>query len=180
MAVTIFDNNGDPVINLGLVNPWMCSASLVLTKGQDGRYVHHHLYTYLTCSETVHFIATHVYYRVQLGGVTSVPFVHGVAEFTRLRVDSPARDLTLQFQTIPSRFEVRTSVLFSVVSPPSNTSSEKVGFLLKGNLETSSNSKLDILDAIELGLSIKLDVDISRIKDLDYTVGTCLYWLLHI
>lgn len=29
VAVTIFDDNDNPVINLGLVNPWMCEASLV-------------------------------------------------------------------------------------------------------------------------------------------------------
>ena len=38
VAVTIFDTNGQPVINLGLVNPWMCEASLVLNKLQQGRY----------------------------------------------------------------------------------------------------------------------------------------------
>ena len=38
VAVTIFDSNGHPVINLGLVNPWMCEASLVLSKGQKQRY----------------------------------------------------------------------------------------------------------------------------------------------
>ena len=39
VAVTIFDSNGRPVINLGLVNPWMCEASLVLSKGQKQRYI---------------------------------------------------------------------------------------------------------------------------------------------
>ena len=130
----------------------------------------------LTCSKTIKSITKfNVYCSTQLGGVTSVPFVHGVAEFTRLRVESPAQDLTLQFITIPSRFEVRTSVLFSVVSPPSNTSRERVEFLLEGNLATLSNNKREVLNAIELALSMKLDVDISRIKDLDYTVGLHFY-----
>lgn len=97
--------------------------------------------------------------------------MRGVAEFTRLRIDNPAQDLTLQFQTIPSRFEVRTSVLFSVLSPPYNTTREKVGFLLEGNLGTLSNNKAEILEDIRLGLSTSLDVDISRLKDLDFTVS---------
>ena len=110
--------------------------------------------------------------RAQLGGVTRVPFVRGVAEFTRLRVDRPAQDLTLQFHTIPSRFEATTSVRFSVVSPPDNTSREMVGFVLEGNLGALPNSKEEILNAIKLGVSEKLDIDISRIASLDFTVSS--------
>ena len=97
--------------------------------------------------------------------------MRGVAEFTRLRVDRPAQDLTLQFNTIPSRFTVTTSVRFSVVSPPGNTSREMVGFTLEGNLGVLPNSKDEILKAIKLGLSEKLDIDISRIQSLDFTVS---------
>ena len=100
-----------------------------------------------------------------------MPFVRGVAEFTRLRVDRPAQDLALQFLTIPSRFEVTTSVRFSVVSPPGNTFREMVGLVLEGNLEVLSNNDEEILNSIKLGLGEKLDIDISRIKDLDFTVS---------
>lgn len=37
VAVTIFDSDGQPVVNLGLVNPWMCEASLLLSKDEAGR-----------------------------------------------------------------------------------------------------------------------------------------------
>lgn len=111
------------------------------------------------------------HYSAQLGGIIRVPFVRGVAEFTRLRVDRPAEDLTLQFQTIPSRFEHTTSVRFSVVSPPDSTPREKVGFILEGNLGALPDSKDEILNAIRLGLSEKLDVDISRIASLDFIVS---------
>ena len=100
-----------------------------------------------------------------------MPFVRGVADFTRLRVDRPAEELTLLFKTIPSRFEVGTSVLFSVVSPPDNTTKRRVRFLLEGNPETLSSDKQAILDAISFELSIRLDVDISRIGDLVFTVS---------
>lgn len=99
--------------------------------------------------------------------------MRGVAEFTRLRVDRPAEDLALHFHTVPSRFEVSTSVRFAVVSPPGNTSREVVGFVLEGNLGALPDSKNEILNAIRSGLSEKLDIDISRIKSLDFTVSNC-------
>ena len=100
--------------------------------------------------------------------------MRGVAEFTRLRVDRPAQDLTLQFHTIPSRFEVTTSVRFSVVSPPDSTSREVVRFILEGNLRALPNSKDEVLNAIKFGLSEELDIDISRIENLDFTVNKLL------
>ena len=106
--------------------------------------------------------------------MTSVPFVRGVAEFTRLRVDRPAQDLTLLFQTLPSRFEVTTSVRFSVFSPPNNTSRKNVRFLLEGNLETLPSDRDEVLDAIKFSISEKLDVDISRIENLDFTVSSTM------
>ena len=101
--------------------------------------------------------------------------MRGVAEFTRLRVDRPAEDLTLQFHTIPSRFEVTTSVRFSVVSPPDSTPREMVGFILEGNLGALPGSKDEILNAIRLGLSEILDIDISRIESLDIIVSNWKY-----
>lgn len=100
-----------------------------------------------------------------------MPFVKGVAEFTRLRVDNPAQDLTLQFHTIPSRFEVTTSIQFSVISPPSNTSRRRIGFLLKGNMLALPENKQEVLREMALGLSTTLDVDISRITNLDFVVN---------
>lgn len=32
VKVTIFDSNDDPVMNLGLVNPWLCEASLQVSR----------------------------------------------------------------------------------------------------------------------------------------------------
>lgn len=101
--------------------------------------------------------------------------MHGVAEFTRLRVDRPAEDLTLKFHTIPSRFEVTTSVQFSVVSPPDSTPREMVGFILEGNLGALPDSKDEILNAIRLGLSEILDIDISRIESLNIIVSNWKY-----
>ena len=51
----------------------------------------------------------------QLEGETSVPFVDGVAEFTRLRVDREASRLSLSFTTLPERFQSETLIEFSVV-----------------------------------------------------------------
>lgn len=39
VAVTIFDDNDAPVINLGIVNPWMCEASLINNQATDDRYI---------------------------------------------------------------------------------------------------------------------------------------------
>ena len=37
VAVTVFDNNGEPVLNLGLVNPWLCEAVLVVGEPNQQR-----------------------------------------------------------------------------------------------------------------------------------------------
>ena len=102
--------------------------------------------------------------RPQLEGVTSVPFVNGVAEFTRLRVDRNADSLTLSFTTVPSRFQTQTSVLFSVVGFPDSVEKKTVSFLLTGD---SIPSSMD-WDRDEIGkqLGVELDMDPSRIQDV--------------
>jgi len=104
-----------------------------------------------------------------LEGVTSVPFVGGVADFTRLRVNRPSEKLTLTFRTVPDRFRAETSVLFRVVAPPSGTEREKVGFVLRGDV-SNLPSESDVLDAIRRELGRSLDVDVSRILELSYEV----------
>lgn len=40
VSVTVFDDNGEPVVNLGLVNPWMCEAILLHGLGEKSeRYL---------------------------------------------------------------------------------------------------------------------------------------------
>ena len=34
VSVTVFDDSGEPVVNLGLVNPWMCEAVLLHDLGK--------------------------------------------------------------------------------------------------------------------------------------------------
>lgn len=41
VEVTILDDNDNPVINLGLVNPWMCEASLATGKITEDRYTYY-------------------------------------------------------------------------------------------------------------------------------------------
>ena len=91
----------------------------------------------------------------------------GVAEFTRLRVDRPGQDLTLQFNTVPSRFQVTTSLLFQVIEPFDNTTRDKIGFTLEGD---TSAVPSDLTMAVLEGLGLALDVDISRIESLSVEV----------
>ena len=105
--------------------------------------------------------------RAQLEGETAVPFVEGVAEFTRLRVDRNADKLTLSFQTVPARFQTETSVQFSVVGLPDTVERKQVSFLLSldgaGSVEWGSESvRVEVVR--QLGMT--LDVDISRIQNL--------------
>ena len=69
----------------------------------------------------------------QLEGKTSVPFVDGVAEFTRLRVDREASRLSLSFATLPERFQSETSIEFSVVPFHDSVERKQVFFLLSGS-----------------------------------------------
>lgn len=106
----------------------------------------------------------------ELSGVTRVPFVQGVAEFTRLRVDRPSEDLTLEFHTIPSRFHASTSVSFRVVSPYDNTTRENIGFTLEGDPSSLPTDSEDLKMVVSEGLGLGLDIDISRIENLTVEV----------
>lgn len=112
---------------------------------------------YTTCSS-----------RARLEGETSTPFVGGVAEFTRLRVDRPGEELSLVFHTNPARFRATTSVRFSVIAPPASTPRTRLGFVLRGELDADSSL---VLSSIRTGLGLALDVDVSRIEDITYEVS---------
>jgi len=109
-----------------------------------------------------------------LGGVTRVPFVGGMAVFTRLAVDRPSSDLRLSFHTIPSRFQAETTVVFQVVGHDIGPQ-EHIGFALEGDV-----SGLDLMGGDQLtnlvrqGLSIAIDVDLSRIQNLTIVVRQIL------
>ena len=106
-----------------------------------------------------------------LGGVTSVPFVEGVAVFTRLRVDRPAGSLALHFTTEPARFEATTSVLFTVVAPPADTAREEAVFVLQGDFSRLPLDQSVVREAVISAVSSELDVDLSRIADLKFAVS---------
>lgn len=106
--------------------------------------------------------------QAQLEGVTSVPFVDGIAEFTRLRVDRIAEKLTLSFTTVPARFQTNSSVQFSVVGLPDNVEGKQVSFLLSqandGNSVDWGSKAVQIAIARQVGMA--LDVDLSRIQNV--------------
>ena len=95
-------------------------------------------------------------------------FVNGVAEFTRLRVDRPGSNLTLQFSTNPTRFQTVTSIKFTVVAPPTNTPHKRLRFSVLGSV---SGDLQAVQSSIRTGLASALDVDISRITDVTYAVS---------
>lgn len=106
--------------------------------------------------------------QAQLEGVISVPFVDGIAEFTRLRVDRIAEKLTLSFTTVPARFQTNSSVQFSVVGLPDNVEGKQVSFLLSqandGNSVDWGSKAVQIAIARQVGMA--LDVDLSRIQNV--------------
>ena len=104
----------------------------------------------------------------QLEGETSVPFVDGVAEFTRLRVDWKAEGLSLSFTTVPDRFRSETSIEFSVVPFHDTVERKQVSFLLSGVLVPDSvelNGD-EVIQQVARQVGVALDVDPSRIQDL--------------
>ena len=109
--------------------------------------------------------------RASLEGELSTPFVRGVAEFTRLRVDRPEEELTLVFHSNPPRFRATTSVRFSVTAPPENTPRTRLGFVLRGDSAALATDSSTVLSSIRTGLGLALDVDVSRIKDITYEVS---------
>ena len=100
-------------------------------------------------------------------GVTSVPFVDGVAEFTRLRVDRNSDQLTLSFTTVPARFQTQTSVLFDVVGLPDSVERRKISFLLSGAIPDSVEWGSDgVRVEVVRQVGVALDVDPSRIQNM--------------
>lgn len=109
-----------------------------------------------------------------------MPFVKGVAEFTRLRVDKPGEYLTLQFQTVPSRFQATTSVSFQVITPFLDSDAEKISFILTGDTSALSRGE-GLTDAVLEGVSLAMDVDISRFTNFTVEVcSTCSYCIMYI
>ena len=114
----------------------------------------------------------------QLEGETSVPFVDGVAEFTRLRVDREASRLSLSFTTLPERFQSETSIEFSVVPFHDSVERKQVSFLLSGvpvpdSVEWNGDS---VNEEVVRGVGVALDMDPSRIK---YMALQELDWVCH-
>ena len=102
--------------------------------------------------------------------MTSVPFIDGVAEFTRLRVDRKADQLTLSFTTVPFRFQTETSIEFRVVGFPDSVEKKQVSFLLSGSgsdLPSSVEWNGDkVIGEVVRELGVALDVDPSRIQNV--------------
>jgi hypothetical protein len=132
------------VRNLGLVTPWLCQASLTHRERLQENEL------------------------AQLEGETAVPFVDGVAEFTRLRVDRKADKLFLSFTTVPSRFQTETSVEFRVVGFPQSVERKQVSFLLSGSGIPSSVewNGAEVIGEVVRGVSMELDMDPSRIQNV--------------
>ena len=102
----------------------------------------------------------------RLEGQTSVPFVGGVAEFTRLRVDRTSQLLALNFRTNPRRFDIQTSIQFEVVGPAESTQRERVMFVLTGNVGALPGNELEIKEAVRAALGTQMDIDVSRVRDI--------------
>ena len=96
-----------------------------------------------------------------------MPFVAGVAEFTRLRVDRRADQLTLSFTTIPMRFQIMTSVQFSVVGLPETVERKQVSFLFGISVPVSVEwGSEGVITEVVRQMGVALDVDLSRIQNV--------------
>ena len=99
-------------------------------------------------------------------------FVDGIAVFTRLRVNKPSSDLRLSFITNPGSFEATTSMSFSVVEPSDDVIRKEIILKFIGNTATLSTLKYsDVIDDLKLSLSQILDVDLSRIQNVEFIVN---------
>lgn len=88
-----------------------------------------------------------------------------------MRVDRPASGLQLLFITTPGSYRARTSVVFTVIDPPSDTTRQEVIFILEGDTSVLTNLDVDtVRDAIKTALGQQLDIDISRIQDITYNI----------
>jgi len=106
------------------------------------------------------------YSDAQLGGRYVVPFVNGVANFTRMRVDTPATDLQLSFTTSPGDLRGESNVTFSVTAPVNDAPGKLVTFKLAGNYQSVVTDYNSFLVAVKEHLGQQLDIDVSRITRL--------------
>lgn len=98
-----------------------------------------------------------------------MPFVDGVAEFTRLRVDRQAEQLSLSFTTVPERFHTETTVVFSVVGFPESVERRQVSFLMTGVAIPDSLqwNGIQIVREMTRQIAAVIDVDPSRIINME-------------
>ena len=107
----------------------------------------------------------------RIEGQTEVVFVDGIAVFTRLRVNKPSSNLRLSFITNPGSFEATTFMSFSVVEPSDDVVRKEIILKFIGNTATLSTLKYsDVIDDLKLSLSKILDVDLSRIQNVEFVV----------
>ena len=107
-----------------------------------------------------------IYSNAQLGGRYVVPFVNGVANFTRMRVDTPATDLQLSFTTSPGDLRGESDVTFSVTAPVDDAPGKLITFKLAGNYQRVVTDYDSFLVAVKEHLGQQLDIDVSRITRL--------------
>lgn len=110
-------------------------------------------------------------------GEIEVTFENGIATFTRLRVDRPSSDLRLAFATNPGSLKVNSSVMFNVHEPTDDANKKVIVLILLGDtsiLDSGDNSMM--INDIRKSLSHTLDIDYSRIINIDYVimVGTTI------
>jgi len=107
-----------------------------------------------------------IYSDAQLGGRYVVPFVNGVANFTRMRVDTPATNLQISFTTSPGDVSGHSDVTFSVTGPANDSPGKLIAFKLAGNYQSAVTDYDSFLFAVKEHLGQQLDIDLSRITRL--------------
>ena len=116
---------------------------------------------------------------MKIEGEIEVVFEEGVATFTHLRVDRASPNLKLSFITDPGIFTA-TSLSFNVNEPPADTLRREIVLLFSGNISILLQlDKHTVVSDIRASFSDVLDIDISRIQNVQYQIQVLIAIIIH-
>ena len=150
VVLEVRDSGGSLITQLGLSNPWKCSATLFSTNYEDSSVPN-------------------------ITGITEVNFDNGIAEFTRLRVDSIATNLHIFFTTYPGNLVSENSIEFDIIAPSANWPRIIFSFRLQGDYNLIATD-IAFKEILVYTLISAMDVDKSRLQDLALSSGSILVY----
>ena len=145
VILEVRDSGGSLITQLGLSQPWKCSATIISRSSEDN----------------------------SVTGETEVNFENGIFEFSRLRVENIGTNLHVFFTTNPGNLVSNNSIEFEVIAPPKSWHRILFSFRIQGDFNLIATDS-DFKEALLSKLIEVMDIDKSRIQNLVLSSGSII------